>query len=147
MANGLSLTTTSDNAGIFECPTCKQTIDESSTECRFCSAVIDPAVAAAATETMARINQACSDASFLRTMALSIFVFIGLIFIPYLTSWVGFGGYYFLMVAIPFMSIRWWIKFHNLRSDERDFKRGKVTVIIVSTLGSITLLLFLATRL
>jgi hypothetical protein len=75
MANSLSLTSASNNAGIFECPVCKQTIDASSTKCRFCSAAIDPAAAEAAAEKMAKVNQAFSDASFLRTMALSIFVF------------------------------------------------------------------------
>jgi hypothetical protein len=139
MANSLSLTSTSSNAGIFECPVCQQTIDASSTQCRFCFAVIDPAVAEAATKKMARVNQACSDASFLRTMAISILVFLGIMFLPFMT-WLGIGGYYFLMFAVPIMTIRWWIKFHDIRSDDRDFKRARTTVIVISVLCLLPLL-------
>lgn len=133
MANSLSLTSSSTNAGIFECPVCKQTIDASSTKCRFCSAVIDPAVAEAATEKMALVNQACSDASFLRTMAIAFLVFIGLMFFPFM-GLLGVAGYYFLMFAVPIMTIRWWFKFHAIRVDDRDFKRARTTVIVISAL-------------
>ena len=138
MANSLSLTAPSTNAGIFECPVCKQTIDASSTQCRFCSAVIDPVAAEAAAEKMAKVNQACSDASFLRTMAISILVFLGLMFVPFL-SWLGLTGYTFLMFAVPFMTIRWWIKFHAVHADDRDFKRARTAVIAVSVLGPLPL--------
>jgi hypothetical protein len=140
MANSLSLTSTSSNAGIFECSVCKQTIDASSTKCRFCSATIDPAAAGVAAEKMAKVNQACSDASFLRTMAIAILVFLGLMFVPFL-SILGVAGYYFLMFAVPFMTIRWWVKFGAVRADDRDFKRARVTVIVVSILGPIPLLI------
>lgn len=146
MANSLSLTSTDENAGIFECPNCKQTIDASSTQCRFCSTPIDRDFAEAATARMARTNQACSDASFLRTMAVSILVFLGVMFIPFLT-WLGLVGYTFLMFAVPFMTIRWWIKFHAVRSDDRDFRRAKMTVIVVSVLGSLPLVVRLASAL
>ena len=139
MANSLSLTSTSSNAGIFECPVCKQTIDASSTQCRFCSAAIDPAAAKAAAEKMARVNQACSDASFLRTMAISIFVFLGVMFIPFM-SLLGVCGYYFLMLAVPIMTVRWWIKFHGIRADDHDFKRARMTVIVISALCLLPLL-------
>jgi hypothetical protein len=139
MTNSLSLTSSNTNAGIFECPVCKQTIDASSTQCRFCSAVIDPAVAEAATEKMARVNQACSDASFLRTMAIAFLVFIGLMFFPFL-GLLGVAGYYFLMFAVPFMTIRWWIKFHAVRTNDRDFKRARTTVILISALCLLPLL-------
>ena len=140
MAGSLSLTSTSSNAGIFECPVCKQTIDASSTKCRFCSATIDLAAAEVAAEKMAKINQACSDASFLRTMAISILVFLGVMFIPFMT-WLGICGYYFLMFAVPFMTVRWWIKFGALIADDRDFKRARTTVIVVSILGTLPLLI------
>ena len=139
MANSLSLTSRDANAGIFECPACGQTIDVSSTQCRFCSVVIDPAVAEKAAEKMARVNQACSDASFLRTMAISILVFLGVMFLPFL-SLLGVVGYYFLMFAVPFMTIRWWVKFHAIRADDRDFKRVRFTVIVVSAFCLLPLL-------
>jgi hypothetical protein len=145
MATSLSLTSSNNNAGIFECPNCKQTIDASSTQCRFCSAAIDPVAAEAAAEKMSKVNQACSDASFLRTMAISIFVFLGLIFVPFLT-WLGMLGSYFLALAVPFMSVRWWVKFHSIRVDDRDFNRAKTTVIVISVLGGLNLLRFIVFR-
>jgi hypothetical protein len=144
MANNLSLTSTSSNAGIFECPVCKQTIDSSSTKCRFCSATIDPAAAELAAEKMAKVNQACSDASFLRTMAITILVFLGFMFVPFL-SILGISGYWFLMFAVPFMTIRWWVKFGAIRADDRDFERARTTVIVVSVLGPLPLLIRLMT--
>jgi hypothetical protein len=146
MANNLSLTSTTSNAGIIECPVCKQTIGASATQCRFCSAPIDPAVAEAASEKMARVNQACSDASFLRTMAISVFVFLGIMFIPFVT-WLGICGYYFLMFAVPFMTIRWWLKFHAIRSDDRDFTRARTTVIVISALCLLPLINLAASHL
>jgi len=141
MANSLSLTTASPNAGIFECPNCRQTIDVSSTQCRFCSVAIDPAAAEAAAHKLAEVNQACSDASFLRTMAISIFAFFGIMFIPFMAI-VGLCGYYFLMFAVPIMTIRWWVKFHSIHADDLDFKRARVTVIVISALCLLPMLNF-----
>lgn len=133
MSSNLSLAGSVENLGIFECPNCKQTIDASATQCRFCSATIDSGEAQRAAQEMAKINQACSDASYLRTAAISIFVFIGIMFIPFM-SLLGVVGYYFLLVAVPFLSIRWWIKFHQIQADDSDFRRARKTVIIISVL-------------
>jgi len=135
MAKSLSLNADA-SPGIFECPNCKQTIDTSATQCRFCSALIDPVAAHAAAERMARINQACSDASFLRTAAISILVFIGVMFIPFM-GLLGLVGYYFLLIAVPFLTIRWCIKFHGTRTDDPDFRHARVTVIVISVLVAI----------
>ncbi len=143
MANSLSLTAAEGNAGVFECPICKETINTSATECRFCSSPIDPAAAQAGAEKMARINRACSDASFLRTAAISILVFIGVMFIPFL-GLLGIVGYYFLLVAVPFLAIRWWVKFRSIHTDDRDFKRARTTVIVVSILVPIPIVLAIA---
>jgi hypothetical protein len=145
MANNLSLTAAGSNTGVFECPNCKQTIDASALNCRFCSATIDPAKAEAAAEKMSRVNQACSDASFLRTMGFSLLVFLGVMFIPFM-GLLGICGYYFLVFAVPFMAIRWWVKFHAIRADDSDFRRARTTVIVVSVLGSLPLLQFLISK-
>ncbi len=133
MANSLSLTAAGGNVGIMECPVCKQTIDASATQCRFCSSPIDPVAAQVAAEKMARVNQACSDASFLRTAAFSILVFIGVMFIPFM-GLLGIVGYYFLLVAVPFLAIRWWVKFGRIHADDSDFRRARVTVVVISVL-------------
>jgi len=146
MASKLSLTVASENAGIIECPNCKQTIDVTASQCRFCSAPIDPAAALVAAEKMARVNLACSDASFLRTAAISLLVFLGIMFIPFM-GLLGICGYYFLALAVPFLSIRWWVRFHSIREDDPDFKRARTTVIVVSIVGTLPLLNYIASLL
>jgi hypothetical protein len=146
MASGLSLTSSSSNTGVFECPACKQTIDASAPVCRFCSAPIAPKAAAEAAEKMAKLNQACNDASFLRTMAIGLLVFIGIMFIPFM-GLLGVVGYYFLLFAVPVMAIRWWIKFHSVRAEDPDFKRARMTVIVVSALCTLPLLNLVLPRL
>ena len=143
MAKSLSLTAGDGNLGIFECPACKQTIDTSSTQCRFCSAPVDPVAAQAAAEKMAKLNQACSDASYLRTAAISIFVFFGVMFIPFV-SLLGLVGYYFLLIAVPVLAIRWWVKFGRIQADDSDFRRARGTVIAISVLIVIPIALSLA---
>ena len=146
MANNLSLTAADGNAGIMECPVCKQAIDASATQCRFCSSPIDPVTAQAAAEKMAKLNQACSDASFLRTAAFSILVFIGVMFIPFM-GLLGLVGYYFLLVAVPVLTIRWWVKFGRIHADDSDFRRARITVIVISVLIVIPIALSLAPHL
>ena len=146
MANNLSLTASSGNLGIFECPACKQTIDASAGTCRYCSATIDPVAAEAAAEKMSKINQACSDASFLRTAAISVLAFIGIMFIPFF-GLLGIAGYYFLLVAVPFLAMRWWVKFGRIRADDSDFRRARITVIVISALIVIPIALSIAQHL
>ncbi len=133
MASNLSLAGSGGNPGIFECPNCRQTIDVTSSQCRFCSTAVDPEAAAMAAEKMAKINRGCSDASFLRTAAISIFAFIGIMFIPFM-GLLGLVGYYFLLLAVPFLAIRWWIRFHNIQTDDTDFRRARITLIVISGL-------------
>lgn len=142
MAKSLSLTASDGNLGIFECPVCKQTIDASSAQCRFCSAPVDPVAAQAAAEKMAKVNQACSDASYLRTAAISILVFIGVMFIPFM-GLVGLVGYYFLLIAVPVLAIRWWVRFGRIQADDSDFRRARITVIVISVLIAIPIALSL----
>ena len=146
MGNSLSLTATKENLGIFECPVCRQTIDASATTCRFCLSPVDPVAAQVAAEKMARVNQACSDASFLRTAAFSVLVFIGVMFIPFM-GLLGIVGYYFLLVAVPFLAIRWWVKFGKIQADDSDFRRARITVIVISVLIVIPIALSLASHL
>lgn len=133
MANNLSLSGAGEQYGLFECPNCKQTIDDSAPQCRYCSVTIDSSAAQAAVERMSKINRACSDASFLRTAAISIFAFFGIMLVPFF-GLLGICGYYFLIFAVPFLTIRWWVRFHGIRTDDRDFRRARTTVIVISVL-------------
>ena len=146
MVENLSLTSAGGNAGIFECPNCKQTIDASVRQCRYCLVAIDPVAAEVAAERMSKVNQACSDASFLRTMAISMLVFLGIMFVPFM-GLLGICGYYFLLFAVPFMTIRWWVRFHAIRADDSDFRRARTTAIVVGALCTLPWLQFLISKL
>jgi hypothetical protein len=104
---------------------------------------IDPKLAEAAADTMAKINQACSDASYLRIMAGSILVFLLLSLLP-LVGFAATIGFYFLVVAVPIMTIRWWIKFGRLTSDESDWRRAKRTALISIGIWVIFVILLVA---
>ena len=70
----------------FPCPNCNEIINDSMTQCRFCSVTIDPGVAQLIADRQAKANQGYSDASYLRTAAIAMYVFLGLSFIPFLPS-------------------------------------------------------------
>lgn len=128
---------------IFQCPNCKQTIDTAAVKCPFCAVSIDPKAAEDAADTMAKINQACSDASYLRIMAGSMLALLLLSFLP-LIGFAAMIGFYFLIFAVPIMTIRWWVKFGGLKSDESDWRRAKKTALISIGIWSIFLILVLA---
>ena len=129
----------SNQTRVFQCPNCKETIDTSAQQCRFCSAAIDPGAAEAAADVMARVNRACSDASYLKVMGVSVLVFLVLIFVPF-AGLLGIAGYYFLVFATPVMAVRWWVRFGRIETEDRDFGRAKRTAIIVGALVSLLLL-------
>jgi hypothetical protein len=147
MTDGLSL---SSKVEVFPCPNCKETINTSMQACPFCSAPIDPAAAAIAAEAFARVNQAYSDASYLKIMAGSILTFfclrvatsLFLRFVPFL-GLVGTVGVWFLEVAIPVMTIRWWIMYGDIRIDDPGFARARRTALFVGV-GVAVFLFFIA---
>lgn len=131
MANGPGTSSDIGRPKILECPSCKQTIDISSTECRFCSASIDPAAEEAATAKTARINRACTDASYLKIAALCIPAFLLTVFIPF-TELLAKAGVIFLEIAIPIWIVLWCVRFLRIRSDDPDFRSAKKTVVVVA---------------
>lgn len=133
MTNSLSIASDLDKVKVFQCPNCKQTIDTSAQQCRFCSAIIDPTSAAIAAQAMASVSQACNDASYIRIAAITMVAFLGVMFIPFF-GLLGVCGYYFLTLAIPVLTIRWWIKFGSIKTDDSDFPRARRTVVIISAL-------------
>jgi len=92
---------------------------------------------------MARVNQACSDASYLKVMAVSIPVFVALMYVPF-TSLLGFAGYYFLLFATPVMAVRWWVRFGRIKTEDQEFRSAKRTTLIVGKLVPLLLLYQLA---
>jgi uncharacterized membrane protein YwzB len=138
MAGSLSIGSAASSARVFQCPNCKETIDTAAQQCRFCSAAVDPRAAELAADFMARVNQACSDASFVKILGGMELSFWLLSYVP-LVGIVGHWGFLFLLVAVPVMAIRWWARFQAIQTDDADFIRAKRTVMRVG----ITVLLVL----
>jgi len=140
MAEGLSL---SSAVQVFPCPKCNETINTSMKQCAFCSTPIDATAAQASAEATSKISRACSDASYLKIMAGAALGFFGLRFVPLLMH-IGWLGFNFLAIAIPFMSIRWWIKYGRIKTSDPDFVQAKLSASYV-TGGLVILFLALLT--
>ncbi len=123
-----------DGARIFPCPKCKETIDTSAEFCRFCGAPVDAGAAEEAAELMTRVNQACSDASFLKIMAIGVPIAFVAGLLPFV-SLLGALALTFLCFAVPGMSLRWWIKFKGIQSNEPDFRRARGIVLGISVVS------------
>jgi hypothetical protein len=107
----------------FPCPNCNEIINDAMEKCPHCSAPVDRQAAAAAGELQSKVNQACSDASYVRTAAFVVWVFLGLSFIPIipLVGW----GFLFTFVAVLVMIIRWQVKFGGIQTKDPDYPRAK----------------------
>ena len=112
-----------DSPRTFPCPNCKEMINDSMKQCSFCSVPLDPGVAQLIADKQERANQAYSDASYLRSAAIAMYVFLALSFIPYipLVSW-GFLGVFIVVTVLLF---RWQIRFGSLQTDDADYQTAR----------------------
>ncbi len=115
---------------VFSCPSCNETINTTMQHCAFCKAPIDAASALAAADSMSRINDACSDASYLKIVAASIGSFFIARFIPFL-GMIGTTGFCLVLFATPFLTVRWWIKFGSIKTTDREYARARLTTLLV----------------
>ena len=111
-------------------------------QCRYCSAPVDRQAAATAAEIQSRVNKACSDASFLRTAAATMFVLLGLSLLPFI-SFVTYLGFILTFVAVIVMFIRWQIRFGNLQTGDLDYQRAKRVKNVALLLWLLAIPLFL----
>lgn len=139
----MSSTAGAENARItLQCPQCKETIDSSVDTCRSCGAAVDqPAAQKAAADVSARVNQAISDARYMRTCSLAVPVFIALRFVPYF-MWPGGIGYLLLSLLVPIWALLWWMRYGRLKVDNVDYRNARTTVKICGSVVGL-LLLFL----
>ena len=107
----------------FRCPNCHEMINDSMTQCRFCSVPVDPGVAQLIADRQEKANQAYSDASYLRTAAIAMYVFFGLSMVPLL----GFAFWAFLLTlfVVIVLVIRWQIRYRGLITDDADYKKAR----------------------
>lgn len=107
----------------FPCPNCNEIINDSMRECRYCRASIDPLAARAAGELQARVNQACSDASYTATAAylMLAFLVLDILPIPFIPFWLAYLLTFFAVIG---MIVRWQAKFGQLQTRDPDYKRA-----------------------
>ena len=108
----------------FPCPNCNEIINDTMKECRYCSAPVDRQAAALAADIQSKVNRACSDASFLRTAAATMFILLGLSLLPFI-SFVAYIGSIFIFLAVVIMLVRWQMKFGRLQTGDPDYQRAK----------------------
>jgi len=106
----------------FPCPACSQIINDSADICRFCGTPVDREAAIAAADIQDRVNRGCSDASYLRTVAVAMFVFLGLSFIP-LIPLVSMG-FLITFVVLAILLVRWQVKYRNIPTKDSDYDKA-----------------------
>lgn len=117
----------------FRCPNCNEVINESMTQCRYCSVAIDPGIAAQVAEKQEKTNQACSDASFLRTAAVAMFVFLGLSLVPFIAS-LTYYAFLGTFVVTTVLFIVWQVRFGTLITNDPDYQKAKRSRNLVAVL-------------
>ena len=141
MSGGFTIGAAMGEPTIFDCPNCKETIDARAETCRFCGAKVDHEAARTAAALMARINQACSDASYMKSTALALPVFFLIRFVPFIAP-VGGIGFWGLLVALPVWAMIWLIRYRGVVSEDADFRKAQKTVKWVGTIVAGLLILF-----
>lgn len=127
MSDGFTIGAAVGEPTIFECPNCKETIDARAETCRFCGVKVDHEAALMAAALMARINQACSDASYMKSTALALPAFFLIRFVPFI-SLVGTIGFWGLLVVVPVWAMIWSIRYRGVVSEDADFNKARRTV-------------------
>jgi hypothetical protein len=107
----------------FRCPNCNEMINDGMNQCRYCSVAVDPGIAQLMADRQQQANQACSDASYLRTATIGMYVFLVLSLIP-LVPLVS-PAFTILFVVVVVLLIRWQVKFGGLVSSDRDYEAAR----------------------
>ena len=111
------------NPRTFRCPNCNEMINDSMVQCRFCSVPVDPNIAQLIADRQEKANHAYSDASYLRTAAIAMYVFLGLSMIPFIP--IVFWGFLGTFVVVVVLLVRWQIRYATLVSDDADYKKAR----------------------
>jgi len=130
------------NPRTFRCPACDEMINDSMTQCRYCSTPVDPSVAAMIADQQEKTNRACSDASYLKTAAIAMFVFLGLSFVPFLP--IVYWGFVITFIVVLVLLILWQVRFGSLVTNDPDYQRARrsknialILLLVAAPLGFI----------
>jgi hypothetical protein len=155
MAEELNFDGPTEDLDVFECPKCGETIDTSADVCRFCGAKVDHKAAQQAAHLLARVDEACSDASYLRNTVVIVLILLGgvvfalvrqprfFVLFGFENTLLGFCVLVFLLcLPFPLWVLRWWRKYASLTTDGDDFQNARKAVKAVGTGTAAALLTF-----
>jgi hypothetical protein len=106
----------------------------------FLRRAVDRDIALKSAALLAKVNQAISEANYMRTVALSIPVFFLLRFVPFI-SMLGMLGFYGITIALPIWGVVWWFRYNALEYDDAEFKKARRTVMIATIVVAAVFLL------
>ena len=139
----------------FRCLNCNELIDDSMTQCRYCSVRVDPAVAQLIADRQEKAIRSYKEVSYLRMAVVAMYVFIVLSYIPLLPfiRITGLGILITFFIAFVLL-IRWQGTFGRLVTNDaaylkarRSWRLSFVLWLVGLPLGAFGYLLFkLATR-
>ena len=107
----------------LRCPNCNEMINESVKQCNYCSVPLDPGVAQLLADKQEKANQACSDASYLRTATIAMYAFLALSLIPFIP--LVSVAFTIVFVVVVVLVIRWQIKFSGLPTSDTDYQAAR----------------------
>jgi len=155
MADEINFDGLTEDLDVFECPKCGQTIDTTADVCRFCGAKVDHKAAQQAAHLLANVDEACSDASYLRNTAAIVLILLGgvvfallrqprfFVLFGFWNTLLGFCALILLVCApFPLWTLRWWRKYASLASSDDDFQSARKAVKAVGTGSAAALLTF-----
>jgi hypothetical protein len=108
----------------FRCPSCREYINTDMAECRYCSAPVDPAIAAQLAGRQRAVNEAVSEAGFLRAYGRTCAGAFLISFLP-LARCVAFPVFLVTAVILPFLLVRWRVRYWPLNFPDPDFKEAR----------------------
>lgn len=107
----------------FRCPNCNEMINDSIKECRYCSVPVDPGIAQLIAGRQEQANQACSDASYLRTAIIAMYVFLVLSLAPFVP--LVSPAFMIVFVVVIILLIRWQVRFGSLNITDQDYQAAR----------------------
>ncbi|MGH9842968.1 MAG: hypothetical protein ACREEM_29880 [Blastocatellia bacterium] len=124
-----------NQAQVFQCLNCREMINVSLANCPYCGVAINPETAHAAADNQAIVAQACSNASYLKIMARAMVGFFLFSFVPFVGG-IGSWGFLAMLVIIPIVMVRWWVKYRNLQTGDPDFDKARRDTIVALAIWS-----------
>lgn len=115
-------------ASVFQCHSCREFINSSMTDCRFCGVTVDPHLASSLINLQEKTNAACNHASLARNLA-------GAMLIAFFARLIPIIGIAFLIIfivglfGVPVQLLIWQFKYANINTSDPDYKTAKHNIL------------------